>query len=286
MLTALLDGAGDGRSRPRLREVSALAALSVRLRFGAPGASAKGVFTGEVVRRVVLVWFTFQAAVGTVAIASAAQQNVRMHVGVLGPGLLEFAGMHLDSLMPVLLASALLLGLRRVAWVACAGSLLVVAHTVWSLPQAHVWDPRFNYDLYTDGSLALSILITLSVFPAFHRTAPKPTGRQWWFAAWIGGALAAWLAWQIFAVRLPEALGLADAGAVAFGVWKARISPSWPIALSVASLSALLSSLSITGIGTSSLGPQLLLLVTASATAVLTVASLASVAFRRRLSVA
>jgi hypothetical protein len=279
MLTALLDGAGDGQKRPTLREVWALATLSVRLHFGARGASPTGVLTGQVARRVVLVWFTFQAALGAAALVSAEQVNVRLHRGLFGPGLRD---LHIfpDAWTVILLAIALLLGLRRTSRILCVGSLLIEADNLWLQPRA--WDLSWSIGASTYSSAALDVLILLAVFPAFHRGAPRPTGRRWWFAALIVGVVVPLLDSLSFLTTA----GLAVAVAAGVGVWKARVSPEWPIALTVSSLSPLLLGLRLAASGDNWLVPELFLLVSVLATAVLAVASLASVIVRRRLSAA
>jgi hypothetical protein len=76
----------------------------------------------------------------------------------------------------------------------------------------------------------LESVTLLAVLPAFHRQAPRVSGRPWWLLIW-----AALSAQTLFAgVYSVEILIAAAAVGVATAVLQAKVSPAWSIALIIA----------------------------------------------------
>ena len=230
MLTALLDGAVPGRTRPKTGEVFSLGALAVRLRFGAPGASTRGQLTGDVVRRAVLV----SLMAGTVLSSNTfafffAHAAAAPVLGVLG----------YDLLRPVLFL-ALLFGWRRVGRTLSAVYLAITLYATYELFLVPFSGGAVFEPVLTLLDIGLGVVTMLAVFPAFHREAPKMGNRRWWLALWAVPPLVIGCTSTLFSFQFetddllwPAFYVISGVAVAAFAVAKFRASPVWPIALAV-----------------------------------------------------
>lgn len=282
MLTALLDGAAPGRTRPKVGEVFSLGALAVRLRFGAPGASARGQLAGDVVRRAVLV----RLMAGTVLSASTFAFFI-VHVAAAS----TLALLGYDLLQPVLFL-ALLFGWRRVGRTLSAVYLAITAYAafeVFQIPDssAGILDP-----VLTLLDIGLGVATMLAVFPAFHREAPRVGNRRWWLLVCLVPTVAIGCFSSLFMFRFqaddllwPAFYVVAGVAAAGFAVAKFKTSPVWPFALAVGTWPLIISGFE--GVFFPFRQADAIVVgATCAAEAVVVAAALASLMYRRRLILA
>ncbi len=243
MISTLLDGAAAGRRWPSSGELASLAALSMRLRVGAPGGTRRAVAAGEVLRRAALagllamgLWFGTGGVSSVVMLFSEHDYFVRDLVGSSRAwpftlGLVQ---------PPVYFGAfaALLLGARRLGRVLGVAQAIMVAVEVFAVANAVVTDRA--------AILAVSAVIALAAGLGFHRgAAPMPTPGRWIaVSAGVTGFLltvsATVTVFEFDTPPVPPALVLISrlaggpflpALAAVFGMLKARTSPIWPAAL-------------------------------------------------------
>jgi hypothetical protein len=230
MLSALLDGAAPGRTRPKIGEVFSLGTFAVRLRFGAPGASVRGQLTGDIVRRAILV----SLLAGTVLSSSSFAFVLYQAASPIGLGALAYR-----LLQPVLFL-ALLFGWRRVGRTLSAVCLSITAIVLYLLFQDPLGVPN-NYELIVNLlNTGLGLLTFLAVFPAFHREAPRVDNRRWWLLLYVAPsmAIAGFYALHKFLFTAdrflwPVFYAVACTAVAAFAVKKFKASPVWPVALAI-----------------------------------------------------
>ncbi|MBS2549653.1 hypothetical protein KGQ19_22575 [Catenulispora sp. NL8] len=229
MLTALMDAADPGQTRPSLRETLSILVLAVRLRIAPRPASAGSGLVGQVLRRAVLVGLVAECidAVHWDFFSSSGWGR--------GGGEPWFAPLE-PLLLPAVILVLLLLGGRRLGRALCGLVLLVLVYQ--ELTAASFYGPWYLFDLITtfaSTGYTYNILLMLCAIVAFRSGTPALTGRRWWFAAWIGGSIAVGVA-----ARQPGGSAAMTAvfavGFWAMAVWsvsRARVSPVWPLALLV-----------------------------------------------------
>jgi hypothetical protein len=278
MLTALLDGAAPGQTRPKIGEVLSLGTLAVRLRFGAPGASVRGQLTGDIVRRAILVSLLF----GTVLSSSSYAFVFYRASSPIGLGALVYR-----LLQPVLFL-ALVFGWRRVGRTLSAVCLSTNTFVLCLLFQEPLGVPNNYGPIVILFNTGLGVLTMLAVFPAFHREAPRVDNRRWWLLLYVAPsmAIAGFYALHKFLFTAdrflwPVFYTVACIAVAAFAVKKFKASPVWPVALAIGIwplvFSAFGGALFPFG-GTNAI----VLTATCGAEAVVAAAALASLVYRRR----
>ena len=241
LLGVMLDGAEEhGRDRPALGEVLSVLGLSLRLRTGAPGASARSRSVGEALRLIALLGLLLQAAVFAQNVAAGLTTVVAdgplAGLGGLTPGPPGIAV--LGFLCPFLAMVALLRGRFRL------GALLAANPVVLVTEVPRLFAPAANY------ALALGFiftLLTLCVIPAiagllgFQRGTVRISRPYRWLTAMI--LISAVFGELDYANDLPSggawtvasnvvAVGCACI-ALGLALNRARRSAVWPTALIV-----------------------------------------------------
>lgn len=280
MLTALLDGARPGQTRPRPGDVFSLGALAVRLRFGAPGASARGQLAGDIARRVVLVSLMISTALNMSTFAVLA---VDRDFGLLSITLAY-------ELVQPALVLALLFGRRRVGLVLGAVYLLFTGIAVAVLLAVQVSD--IYQPVSTIFTVTISALTALAVFPAFHREAPRLANRGRWLLLWVAAMAVLCSTSGALTLRLappeylwPTTYVVVGLVATVFAIKQLKVSPVWPISLALGGCPVLADSFH----GGSFLHQPVAYIAlgfTGSIEVALIAVALASVAYHRRLVVA
>jgi hypothetical protein len=278
MLTALLDGAQPGQTRPKLGDVLSLGTLAVRLRLGAPGASAGGQLTVDVSRRVIIIGLMVWTLFGATTFAALGIVSVYG----MGPQLYG------EELVAITLAVALLFGWRLAGRVLGAANLLLIVHSL--LAFGHV--PMQSTALI--ASVCLQIAISLAVFPVFHRETPRLSGRWRWLALWVvpmavlcAISAAITIQWGPAETLWSTTYAIAAVAAAAYAIQQFKVSPIWPAALALGSFPAVLCAAEQT-VYPYRLPAGLALDLAVGAEVVLIATALASLAYwhRRRLAVA
>lgn len=185
MLGVMLDTAQEhGRDRPALGEVLSVLGLSLRLRTGAPGASARSRSVGEALRLIALLGLLLQAAAFAQNVAAGLTAGIGngplAGLGGLTPGPPGVAV--LGFLCPFLALLALLRGWYRL------GALLAANPVVLATEVPRLFAPA------DDRVLALGFcftVLTLCLIPAtagllgFHRDTPRVSRPYRWLVAAI-----------------------------------------------------------------------------------------------------
>jgi hypothetical protein len=249
MLGVMLDAAQDaGRDRPTLGEALSVLGLSLRLRTGAAGASARGRSVGETLRLTALLGTMLQMAAFamslTASLGTVTAENGSLP-GLYGQGRAPAFVATCGLLCPVLAIAALLRG-RRI-W----GAALAINPVVFLVEIAEM--STFGNGSSGSADHAFAVL-GLCAIPAvagafgFQSDAPRVARPRLWFAATILlGVVAKAVdyvnnrqlgsAWPVAANIF--ALGCACI-AVGVALHRARHSAVWPVALMVAGAPLLL----------------------------------------------
>jgi hypothetical protein len=186
MLGVMLDVAEEhGRKRPAFGEVVSVLGLSLRLRTGAPGASARSRSVGEALRLIALLGLLLQAAVFVQNLAegwdNAMIESValdRMIGHTPGPAVIAV----LSFVCPFLAMIALLSGRYRV------GALLAANPVVLVTEASQLFTAADDYAIAVGFILAL---LTLCAIPAaagllgFHRGTPRINRPYRWLLAMV-----------------------------------------------------------------------------------------------------
>ncbi|HEV2634657.1 MAG TPA: hypothetical protein VGX23_05890 [Actinocrinis sp.] len=280
ILTTLMDDAEPGRRRPKAADVLSVGSLAIRLRFGAPGANARGRLTGDIARKTIIANLVLQSAIS----AYVPVLLVTEFSPVLSKVALPLWFSSVSCVLEAALAVALVLGRLRTGRVLSVVTLLAVATDMGygayltNFMVAHL-GIFATYGL-TAVAWILQSFTVLVVFPAFHRNAPRLEGRHWWFL--LSAPLFAYgLALGHYSYYVYVAAG---AIAVAVAVARAGSSSAWPLAFLLSSWPLLLTGIGLTIDQAYYYGPQSGLGVTVSFSVlgVLLCLALASVTVRRR----
>lgn len=249
MLGVLLDGAAEGQSWPRVSQVASLAALAVRLRVGAPGATRRAVACGEVLRRVALGGLLLQTLVYLtfLALEVLGMVDLLRHGGSLQwidrGWLLGVAVDGFIALAPAGAFFAALTGRRRTGRVL---ALIPAAMVTASFAMAPAYTVASDYL----ALMALAYLSCAATILGFHRDAASVIRDRRWRGAMLG-ASALLIACMVGGEATLGSIYSAHAGTTAllyrlehliysplgpalaagFGLARVRRSSTWPAAL-------------------------------------------------------
>jgi hypothetical protein len=255
MLGTLLDSAADDQRWPRPAEVISLAALSVRLRTGAPGGSERASTLGEVMQRLALVGMTIQV----LYYASILSESVVAYVNAPGASVNRFDVLWstlvlAESALPAAALVYLLRGRNRrgrVLALLCTALMCVdlILTLVIDLQGLLYFMGEFVVAMV--GPALVTLLSTVAVLLGFHRDAPTATAPGRWLRIlavslplvvfWVG--LAQYLQdhaseeaeWFITAAHLTVS-PIVPAVAVLFGFSRAVRPVAWSIGLLLVSI--------------------------------------------------
>lgn len=249
MLGVMLDGAQDaGRDRPTPAELLSVLGLSLRLRTGAPGASARARSVGETLRLVTLLGLLLQVGdfaqslAGDMSVASINPDSLYgFGAGGVGLAVIVICGF----LCPFLAMAALLNGRRRL------GVLLAANPVVFVLAVFGVFTSDFGNTSSSSRILSLSAVCAVPAMAGllgFQLGAQRMARPRLWFItmAVIGVVCLA----VDYANDRPLGSAWAEASngfaigcaclAVGISLSRARRGAIWPVALMVAGAPLLL----------------------------------------------
>jgi len=243
MLGVMLDAAQDaGRDRPTPAELLSVLGLSLRLRTGAPGASARARSVGELLRLVTLLGLLLQVATFAqglaIGVSDATLDGEPLPgLGRLTSGLVALAVC--EILCPILALAALLHGRHRLG-VLLAANAGVFVPAISGVFAADSWTSAWSGNVVS--VLALCTTTGIAGLFGFRRDAPQVARPRLWVVAMIVLGVV-FLAvdyandrpiGSIWAMSSNVfALGCACL-AVGVAVSRARRSAVWPVALMVA----------------------------------------------------
>lgn len=234
MLGVMLDAAQDaGRDRPTAAEMLSVLGLSLRLRTGAPGASARARSLGETLRLVTLLGLLLQVGFMAQSMASIVSVDGILLNGV-GLTIIVVCG----SLCPFLAMAALLNGRYRL------GAFLAANPVVFATGVIDVLKSDLTRTVSLSQTLSMVALCAIpaiaGLFGFWRGTARVARPRLWFAALTVLGAV--FLAADYGNDRpLGNAWALASNGlavgcaclAVGFSLSRVRRSAVWPVALMV-----------------------------------------------------
>ena len=258
LLGVLLDGAAEGQSWPRAGQAASLAALAVRLHFGAPGAARRATARGEILRRVALGGLLLQTLVYLtfIALDVLGMVDLLRHGGSLRwIGHQWFLYTAIDGFTALLPAGALFAALAGRRWTARVLALIPAALVTYDFVAAPAYTVTSDYL----AVLGLAYLSCAATILGFHRDAPPMIHARRWRRATVGasGLLIACMVGGeatlgsiypahaattelLYRVENLMFSPLGPALAAAFGLVRARRSSTWPAALLLLGLPSLL----------------------------------------------
>jgi hypothetical protein len=251
MLGVLLDGATEGRRRPRAVEAASLAGLAVRLRTGAPGGSVRASAFGEVLQRLALAGMIIQA----LYYASVFGEFTGVgHPAWSGTNLLTTAMVLCEIVLPTATLVCLVRGRSRAGRalaVVGLGSVCVVFGASLAVDSSLVFLFPWELLMSVAAPVTISLMTTTAVLLGFHRDAPAAAAPGRWLKilavslplvsactaasqllADHGSALAGWVAAAAHLIVSP----IAPAVAVLFGLSGARRPVIWSSGLLLVSV--------------------------------------------------
>lgn len=258
MLGMMLDGAADGQRWPRPAEVTSVAALSVRLRTGAPGGSERALTLGEVMQRSALVGLTIQVLYFASILSESAVAYVNAPGAVVNSIELLWGALVLgESALPAAALVCLLRGRSRLGRVlALLCTVLMCVDIILTL-MIDVQGPLYfmgEFVVAMVGPAIVTLLSTAAVLLGFHRDAPTATAPGRWLrilavslplvvvcmglAQFLQDHASGSAEWLIAAAHLTVS-PIVPAVAVLFGFSRAVRPVAWSIGLLLVSIPAI-----------------------------------------------